>query len=97
MSTTLKISENSLAKSLAFVSLAGYLICVLGTILFPEFLMTLFNSWFHGINLTSLSPTDGNWVFGTGNLLLGLITFPIFGWLTGYFIGHFYNRLAATE
>ena len=86
------VDETALAKSFAVVGFVGYLLCVLGTIIFPEFLMTLFNSWFHGVDISVLRPADGNWVFGTGNLLLGLLTFPVAGWITGYFIASLYNR-----
>ncbi len=87
-----QMNEKALANSFAVVGLAGYILCVLATAIFPEFLMTLFNSWFHGLDLSTLRPADGNWVFGTGNLVLGLITFPIFSWVIGYFIARMYNR-----
>lgn len=91
---TVKASLNkfALANSFAVVAFASFIICVIATIIFPEFLMTLFNSWFHGVDLSLLEPSDGDWVFGTGNLLLGLITFPIISWITGYFIAVLYNK-----
>lgn len=86
------VNEVALAKSFAVIGFVGYLLCILGTIIFPEFLMTLFNSWFHGVDITSLRPVDSNWVLGTGNLLIGLVTFPAASWITGYFIAFLYNR-----
>ena len=86
------LSETALAKSFAVLGFAGYVLCILGTVLFPEFLMTLFNSWFHGVDISILKPADGNWIFGTGNLLLGLLTFPIISWFTGYFVAFLYNK-----
>lgn len=85
------LNETAMANSFAVVGFAGYILCVIATFIFPEFLMTLFNSWFHGVDISILRPADGNWVFGTGNLLLGLLTFPIISWLTGYFIAFLYN------
>jgi hypothetical protein len=86
------LNEVALANSFAVVAFVGFIICVIATIIFPEFLMSLFNSWFHGVDLSLLSPANGNWVFGTGNLLLGLLTFPVLGWVTGYFIASLYNK-----
>jgi len=94
MSNKLQVNKIALAHSLATISLVGYIICILVTVIFPESLMILFNSWFHGMDLSVLSPADGNWVFGTGSLVLGLVTFPIFGWITGYLIASLYNKFS---
>lgn len=87
-----QLNNTALANSFAVVGLVGYVLCVLATMIFPEFLMTLFNSWFHGVDITSLRPANGNWVLGTGNLVLGIITFPAVSWITGYFIAALYNK-----
>lgn len=87
-----EINQIALAKTFAVIGLIGYLLCVIATVLFPEFLLNLFNSWVHGVDISSLTPANGDWVSGTGNLVLGLITFPIFGWITGYFIAFTYNK-----
>lgn len=78
------------ANALAAVGGALYLICTLWTILSRDSFMELMGSWAHGIDLSLLpqKPLD------MGTVLIGLLTFVLSAWVTGYVFALAYNYFA---
>ncbi|MBI2620739.1 hypothetical protein HYW61_00745 [candidate division WWE3 bacterium] len=87
------LNERALAYAFGIVGAGSYVLCALGVMLFPEFLLTLFNSWFHGVDLRVLAPADGNWALRPGSVILGLATLPLLVAGFGYFVAVVYNKL----
>lgn len=81
------------ANSLAVVSGALYLICIVWTLLSRSSFIAVMNTWTHGVDLASLpsKPLD----FGT--ILTGLITFVLSAWVTGYAFAYTYNYFAGKK
>jgi len=88
--TVMKHDPNATANSLAVVGGALYLLCALWTLISRSSFMGVMNTWAHGVELSALPSKPLN--FGT--LLVGLITFVLAAWLTGYTFAKVYNYFA---
>ena len=64
-----------------------YTICRLLVGLFPEWMFSLGQSWFHGIELQKIS----NWNLTTENFITGLVSATVSAWLIGFLFAKFYN------
>ena len=53
----------------------------------PDFMYTVGQSWFHGIQLTQMDT----WNLTTSAFILGLISSSVFAWLVGYLFAVLYN------
>lgn len=79
------------ANSLAAVSLAIYVICRALSLVVPDLLYSVGQSWFHTFSLGSaktVMPLD----FGT--FITGALTLGLLAWITGYVIVALYNKWA---
>lgn len=81
----------ALANSLAVVSFVGFLICVVWATIDQNTFVAFWNSWVHGFNLELIVP-EGGLKFNAGQVVFGIVSFTINGWLAGYLIAWFYNR-----
>ncbi len=77
----------ALAKAMAMAGGALYAICALAIVALPNLARGMFNSWFHGIDMSVL-PMRG---VPLGPTLWGLVTFSLFSWIFGYVLAYFYN------
>jgi hypothetical protein len=64
-----------------------FIACRLLVGLFPGWMFSLGQSWFHGIELQKVS----NWDLTTGNFFFGLVSAIVSAWLVGYLFAQFYN------
>ncbi len=84
----MKLNEQAFAKAHAVLALGAFLLCAISIWLYPNLTLTLFNSWFHGVDITALPIKTGP----LGSVLFGLVTFTAAGWLWGLVLAKFYNR-----
>ncbi|HLE49690.1 MAG TPA: DUF5676 family membrane protein [Patescibacteria group bacterium] len=78
-----KASANAVATTVAAI----YIVCALSIVLFPNFVMGIAQSWFHGIDITRIQAFNVT----VGSFFYGLITAVIGGWLVGWCFAHCYN------
>ncbi|MDP3998714.1 MAG: DUF5676 family membrane protein [bacterium] len=76
------------ANSLALASVVFYLACALLAIVVSDFLLGMFQSWLHGINVTQLATTQRSF----GSFLFGLISLAVVAWIFGYVLAWFYEK-----
>ncbi|HLD19370.1 MAG TPA: DUF5676 family membrane protein [Candidatus Nanoarchaeia archaeon] len=79
------------ANALAVVGIVLYIGCRILTLVVPDLLFAVGQSWFHTFNLEAVRgavPMD------IGAFLLGGITFGVLAWVTGYAFGYLYNNFA---
>lgn len=86
----MKLDVLAFANSLSIVVAAVYLICATAVALFPEFMVTLAQSWFHGIALTPLA----GWQRTPAEFVWGLLSTTGLTWIASYLFATLYNRLA---
>ena len=64
-----------------------YLVCALSVLLFPDMVLSIARTWFHGVTLSEFSNTSITPV----SFLVGLFTSGAGGWAIGYVFAYFYN------
>ncbi len=83
------------ATALAAVMAAFYLLCALLALLVPDFLLALFQSWFHGLDLAKLAP-DGALVT-LPRFIIGLVSLTLVTWFFAAGWATLYNTLAGSR
>lgn len=78
-----KATANAMAVTIAIV----YIFCRIAVFLFPDFSMTIAQSWLHGLELNKVS----GWNLSLESFILGLTTITTGGWLLGYIFATVYN------
>ena len=73
------VTANASALTIAVV----YVACRLLVGLFPEAMMTVAKSWFHGIDISLISA----WNLSFGSFVIGIVSATITAWLVGYLYG----------
>lgn len=86
----MKLNSLALANALATVSLAAYIVCRVASLVAPDFLFVVGQSWFHTINL---SATKGGDLLSLNSFLVGAISISVLAWITVYATAELYNRL----
>ncbi len=84
------MKELPFANSLTLATTVFYIACALLAVLIPDFLLAIFQSWFHGINVVSLATTQRS----LSNFILGLISLTAISWVFGYIWAWTYNKLS---
>lgn len=77
------VTANATAVTVAIV----YIVCRIAVALFPDLVMTVAQSWFHGLEISKVS----GWNLSLGSFILGLITSTAGAWLLGYIFAATYN------
>jgi hypothetical protein len=80
----MKHNPNATANAAAVTVGIIYVVCRLLVGLFPDLMMSIAQSWFHGI-------TIGTWSISTGNFIVGLISAVASAWVAGYLFAASYN------
>ena len=75
------------ANALATVGAGLYLICAVWSMVSRDSFVSVVKYWMHGIDLTAL-PTK---IPDVTSVLIGLVTFTIAAWITGYAVALAYN------
>jgi len=83
----MKHDPNVTANALAVTSAILYVFCRIAVSLFPDLSMAIAQSWFHGLEVSQVS----GWSLSMGSFVLGLVSFAITAWFTGYLFAKVYN------
>lgn len=86
----MKLNSLALANATTIISLAVYVICRIASLISPDLLLALGQSWFHTINLGTTRNTDS---LSLNAFLIGSIGISILAWITAYATAELYNRL----
>lgn len=84
----MKLKEGALAKAFGFLGAIYFLTCYLVAAVFPELYKAIATTWFHMIDLS------GVWKSGPDGFFLGLISFTVVSWISGWLVAWTYNRFA---
>ena len=80
-----------LANAATVVSLGLYVVCRVVSLVAPEFLFNIAQSWFHTFSTELMrAPVP----FDIGTFIFGGITLAVVVWATFYAFAEVYNRLA---
>lgn len=83
------VKPTILANTLTTVGLGLYVVCRLLTLIVPDFVFNVAQSWFHTWNMESIRATAS---FDLGTFLIGAITFGALVWVTTYASAALYNQ-----
>ncbi len=86
----MKLNPAGFASALGITSAILYFVCGILAAVTPQFLLYIFKTWFHGMNLDALVPADGH-IFNLTLFIIGLITFTATGWGSGWLVAIIYN------
>lgn len=75
------------ANAAGMTTAVVFVACRLLVGLFPDFMFSAAQSWFHGVELTRL----GAWNLTLTSFMWGLISSSVFAWVVGYVFAYFYN------
>ncbi len=84
----MKLNQMALANALGAVGAVYYIGCYLVATVAPDLYKTIAQSWFHMMDLSSI------WKSAPGNLILGLISFTVVSWVSGWILAFAYNSFA---
>ena len=80
---------NAVALSFAVIHVSFDLLSLVA----PNTLKFIFNTWFHGFNLKVLVLED-TFAISLQQITIGLVSSVSTAWVIGYLIGYFYNRFS---
>jgi hypothetical protein len=83
-----KLAVVSLASAAAIVAAVAYVVCLVISLVAPDLLLAIFQTWAHSISVASLQTTPS---FQAGPALVGLLTWSGFVWLTTAGTAALYN------
>lgn len=75
------------ANAAAATVAALYVFCRIAVALVPDLVMSIAQSWFHGLELSKVS----GWNLSMESFILGLVTSAGGAWLVGYVFANAYN------
>lgn len=78
------------ANAATIVVVASSVICWLATVIAPDFIFGLTNSWFHMINLDVVRLSQSA---SFGGALIGFVTLGVVTWIAVYAFAEIYNKL----
>lgn len=81
----------ALANSLTIVALIVYAFCRVLSLIAPDFLFSISNSWFHTFSLGGTKSTDP---FSITAFIFGAVTLGLLVWGTAYLGAILYNKFA---
>jgi hypothetical protein len=87
-----RVDVTALANAVATVGAVAYLICATLSLVAPDLLLGIFQTWAHGISVEALRPTSIG--FSAGAFAIGLVTFSAAVWLATAATAWLYNRWA---
>ena len=76
-------------SALGIVSAIISLICAILFAIAPEFIMSLGNNLFHGLDLTQIAKSSISW----SRVIIGIIEVFIIGFIGGWLFAVIYNKL----
>ena len=85
------LNAKAFANAMSVVMAVWVLGCLALSLIVPDLLFSVAQSWMHTINLSVVKTTFN---FDLGSVILGLITAVGLTWVTTYATIWFYNRLS---
>lgn len=85
------LNVKAFANAVTAVTAVFYVVCLVLSMVAPDLVRSIGNSWAHSINLELIKSTDN--VFST-NALLGLVSVSVVAWVTTYATIWLYNKWA---
>lgn len=85
------LKPQAFANAFTVAALGLYVLCRILSLIAPDFLFAIGNSWFHTFSLDSVravAPMD------IGTFLLGAVSLGVLVWLTAYGTASLYNKWA---
>lgn len=89
----MKHEPNTTANAAAVTVAIIYVVCRVAVALFPDIVMTIAQSWFHGLEISKVS----GWNLSLGSFILGLVTSTAGAWLAGYLFATVYNYFVKSK
>jgi len=84
----MKFNESAMAKAFGVLGAAYYLACYLVALIVPSLYKAVAATWFHMLDLSSA------WKDTPNGFVLGLISFTLASWVSGWLLAWTYNKLA---
>lgn len=84
----MKLNENAFANASGVLGAIFFAGCYVFAYIFPGLYKAILDSWMHMLNL------DGLWRNAPTGFLLGLISFTIVAWVSGWAFAKVYNSFA---
>lgn len=84
----MKHEPKATANALAMIGGVWYVSCVLWVVVSRSSYMGVMSTWFHGVDYKALPTTT----MTVSSILVGLVSFIAFAWLSGYFFAVAYNK-----
>ena len=81
----MKFNENVLANTLGSLGAVYYLVCYVVASVAPGLYKSVAASWMHMINL------EGLWKRNPSGFILGLVSFTVVSWVSGWVFAKTYN------
>lgn len=78
----------ALANAITTVAAALYVLCALTAKLAPDFLLSFFQTWFHGVELSAVTTGPAITAASFG---VGLVSFSVFAWVVTAATSALYN------
>ena len=75
------------ANATACTAILLYATCALLVAIAPELTINIFQSWFHGIDISQIAT----WNVTGGSLFMGFVTMTGYAWVMGYIFALLYN------
>lgn len=82
----MKLNQKAFANASGILGAGFFIICFIVASIIPGLYKTILESWMHILNLSGL------WRGVPGNFLLGLISFTVVSWITGWLFAWLYNK-----
>lgn len=82
----MKLNEGAMSKAFGVLGAAYFLVCYFVAAVFPGLYKVIATSWFHMIDVSGL------WKSGPDGFFVGLISFTVVSWISGWLIAWAYNR-----
>lgn len=83
----MKLKESAFANACGVLGAVYFVGCFAVAAVAPNLYKSVAESWMHMINL------NGLWKNAPGDFVLGIISFAIVSWVTGWLFAWLYNRL----
>ena len=81
----MRLNGKALSNGFAVLGAASYLFCYAVAAVLPGLYKAVAQSWFHMIDLS------GAWKSAPSGFVLGLVSFTIVSWISGWLIAECYN------
>lgn len=85
------LNSKAFANAATIVAAVFYIICLVISVIAPDLLFSVANSWMHSINLEPIKALSAP---SAGSQVWGFITISGLTWITTYITIELYNRFA---